>query len=76
MDFLTQNHLLMCCFCASNNGMVMSVQEARMSKKQLDDFLAAIQQVRALAGTPEQARQLLEEEGVHTPSGELTEAYR
>ena len=56
--------------------MVESVQEVTMSKKQLDDFLAAIQQVRDLARTPEQARHLLEEEGVHTPSGELTDAYR
>jgi hypothetical protein len=47
-----------------------------MSKKQLEDFLAAIQQMRELARTPEQARKLLEEEGIYTPSGELTEPYR
>jgi hypothetical protein len=47
-----------------------------MSKKQFDEFIAAIRQVRDLARTPEQARDLLEEAGVYNSSGELTEAYR
>jgi hypothetical protein len=47
-----------------------------MSKRQLDEFTAAIDQVSDLVRTPEQARHFLEEEGIHTPSGELTDQYR
>jgi len=48
-----------------------------MDQRQLQDFLAAIERVREEnAATPEQARQFLQEEGIYTDSGELTEPYR
>jgi len=48
-----------------------------VNESQLRDFLAAIEEVkRTNAATPEQARQFLQDEGVHTPTGELAEPYR
>jgi hypothetical protein len=48
-----------------------------MTKKQLDDFLAAIEEVREKwYNTPERALQFLQEAGVVDANGELTEYYR
>jgi hypothetical protein len=47
-----------------------------MDRKQLDDFLAAIKEVRKKYNTPELLRQFLQEAGVVDANGELTEYYR
>ncbi len=47
-----------------------------MDRKQLDDFLAAIAEVRKKYNTPELLRQFLQEAGVVDANGELTEYYR
>jgi hypothetical protein len=48
-----------------------------VSERQLQDFLAAIEEVkRTNAETAEQARRFLQDEGVYSPSGELTDPYR
>jgi hypothetical protein len=47
-----------------------------MSEKQLKEFRESIERVRAEnAGTPEKARKFLQEEGVLTSSGKLTDKY-
>ena len=47
-----------------------------MHRKLLDDFLAAIEEVRKKYNTPELLRQFLQEAGVVDANGELTEYYR
>jgi hypothetical protein len=48
-----------------------------MNKTQLREFRKSIKRVRAKnAGTPEKARRFLQEEGVLTSSGRLTDRYR
>ena len=48
-----------------------------MNEKQLKEFLKSMERVRAKnAGTPEKARKFLQEEGVLTSCGKLTQRYR
>jgi hypothetical protein len=47
-----------------------------MHRKQLDDFLAAIEEFHKKYNTPELLRQFLQEAGVIDANGELTSYYR
>jgi hypothetical protein len=48
-----------------------------MSEKQLREFLESMERVREVhATTPKKTGKFLQEEGVLTPSGKLTDRYR
>jgi hypothetical protein len=47
-----------------------------MSEQDYQEFLKALERVRAQHATPEKARELLIKEGVLTESGELAPPYR
>lgn len=47
-----------------------------MDRKHLEDFLAAIEEVKRQYNTPELSLQLLQEAGIVDADGKLTEYYR